>query len=56
MAAAEHDKKMCAMACCPCKLDVEKLKPYVKNPNYICSSCGRVAANKENLCRPEPLE
>lgn len=52
----EHGEKMCALACCPCNLDVDKLKPLVNDPQYICSSCGRVANDKKNLCRPEPLE
>jgi len=50
-----HENKMCAMACCPCNLDVEKLKPLVRDPKFICTACGRVAANKENLCEPEAL-
>ena len=53
--AGEHGNKMCAMACCPCELDVEKLKPLVRDAKFICKSCGRVAANEENLCQPEAL-
>ncbi len=50
-----HENKMCAMTCCPCNLDMDKIKPLVKEPKYICSSCGRVAASAENLCQPEKL-
>ena len=53
---AGHETKMCAMACCPCNLDVEKLKPLVRDAQYICESCGRVAASAENLCKPVPLK
>jgi hypothetical protein len=30
-------------------------KKIVKNAKYVCKSCGRVAAKKENLCAPVPL-
>ena len=52
---AEHAKKMCAMTCCPCNLDLEKIKPMVNAPKYICKSCGRVANEADNLCQPETL-
>ena len=51
----DHANKMCALACCPCNLNLEVLKPLVKNPKYICKSCGRVANDAENLCQPETL-
>ena len=54
--AGAHGEKMCAMACCPCNLNVEKLKPLVNDANFICGSCGRVANDKKNLCCPEPLD
>lgn len=54
-AADTHGNKMCALACCPCNIDLDVLKPLVKNPRYICKSCGRVANNAENLCQPEAL-
>ena len=48
---AEHHccEKMCAMTCCPCHLDIKKLKPLVKNPKFICKACGRVAAEEVPL-------
>lgn len=52
----EHEAKMCALACCPCNLDLSKLKPLVKDARFICKACGRVAAKRENLCQPEPLD
>ena len=45
-------EKLCAMTCCPCHLDIEKLKPLVKNAKFICKACGRAAAKKESLCQP----
>ena len=56
MASEQHSEKMCSMACCPCNLDVEKLKSLTNNAQYICTSCGRVANDKKNLCKPEPIE
>ena len=51
-----HEEKMCALTCCPCHLNLDKLKPLVKDPKYICSGCGHVAAEAKNLCEPKPLD
>jgi hypothetical protein len=51
----DHSEKMCALTCCPCHLDVEKLKPLVRDPQFICRACGRVAAEEKRLCEPVPL-
>jgi hypothetical protein len=45
-----HDKHICQM-----KDDLEKVKKLVKNPEYVCKSCGRAAKNEENLCNPTKL-
>lgn len=46
------EDKMCVLTCCPCNLDIEKLKPLVNDPRFICKACGRVANKEQNLCRP----
>jgi transposase-like protein len=46
---------MCSMTCCPCKIDLEKIKPLVAEPKFICTACGRVANEENNLCEPQPL-
>ena len=46
------ENKMCALACCPCTLDISELMPLVNKPQFICKSCGRVANRKANLCKP----
>ncbi len=46
------ENKMCALACCPCVLDIKKIMPFVNKPRFICKSCGRVANEKKNLCAP----
>jgi hypothetical protein len=51
-----HATKMCAMTCCPCNLDVAKVKAVVKDAQYVCESCGHVAAKAKNLCEPTPLK
>ena len=50
------DDKMCAMACCPCNLDLKRIKKQVDSPKFICKSCGRVANDKKNLCQPAALK
>ena len=52
---AGHENKMCGLTCCPCNLDLEKIKRLVRDAQYICKACGRVAADAKNLCEPAPL-
>jgi len=33
----------------------KEYKELVKNPEYMCKNCGRVAASEANLCKPEKL-
>jgi len=35
--------------------DVDQVRNIVRNGKYICKVCGRVAANKENLCDPTEI-
>jgi hypothetical protein len=51
----DHSEKMCALTCCSCHLDLEKIKPLVRDPKFICKSCGRAAAEEKNLCGPVSL-
>ena len=50
---AEHHccDKMCAMTCCPCHLDIKKLKPLVKNPD---SHFGEGSRGARTECRRQP--
>jgi transposase-like protein len=59
---AHHDEtgccgegKLCSLTCCPCNLDIEKIKPLVNQPQYICKACGRVANDEESLCQPASI-
>lgn len=49
----EYDEKICTLADSQDPGDLDLLEHLVKNSRYICSSCGRSAANAENLCSPE---
>jgi hypothetical protein len=35
--------------------DLETVKNLVRNPKFMCNTCGRAAARAENLCDPVPL-
>jgi len=48
-------KKMCALTCCSCDLDLKEIKHLVNPPKFICKACGRVANKKQNLCKPVAL-
>ena len=54
-AAGSHDNKLCAMTCCPGRVDLKQLKPLLRDPKFICSECGRTAAAAVNLCSPKKL-
>jgi len=50
-----HEDKLCAMTCCPGRINLNELKPLVKDAKFICQECGRGAAKPENLCAPQPI-
>jgi hypothetical protein len=49
----ERDVKICTLTNSWEQIDVEILKPLVKDSRYICHTCGRSAADAERLCSPE---
>ncbi len=55
----EHTNHLCFMVARKgllTKIDVPKVKELVSPANYVCLDCGRVAANTNNLCNPQPLK
>jgi hypothetical protein len=50
---ALHEQHLCLLTNIGTKL--EEIKKLVKNPQFICKGCGRVAVSEKNLCNPEKL-
>jgi hypothetical protein len=51
-----HEKHLCYLHNLGYVKDhLDKYKELVKNGNYVCKGCGRVAADAESLCAPEKL-
>ncbi len=36
-------------------VDLERVKRRIQPARFVCAHCGRSAARREFLCRPEPL-
>lgn len=49
-----HKNHLCDMAARG-QVTVVLWKALVRNPRFICTTCGRVAANATNLCEPATL-
>ena len=37
------------------QVSLDQIKDLVRDANFICKRCGRVAASSDNLCEPETL-
>jgi hypothetical protein len=47
-----HDKHLCYLQNLGIQMrNPEEYKALVRNGKFVCKLCGRVAANKINLCR-----
>ena len=49
-----HKNHLCEL-CSSGECSLETVKALVKNPKFVCKTCGRAAAKEENLCEPVPL-
>ncbi len=50
----DHEKHLCLLKNIGfVKRNLEEYKTLVKDPEYVCRKCGRSAARKKNLCKPE---
>ncbi|MBI4976796.1 MAG: hypothetical protein HZC28_04900 [Spirochaetes bacterium] len=36
--------------------DYQHFASLVSDGRYLCATCGRVAKNRNNLCKPKPLQ
>lgn len=51
-----HDKHLCFLHNIGfIQQSPDEYKELVRNAKYICQQCGRAAAKKENLCKPQEL-
>lgn len=51
-----HGRHLCYLNNLGFQISNEKeYKELVKNPEFMCKNCGRVAASQENLCKPVKL-
>ncbi|OHB52970.1 MAG: hypothetical protein A2Y07_11970 [Planctomycetes bacterium GWF2_50_10] len=51
-----HDKHLCYLANVGFQQShTDDYKELVKDGQYFCKACGRVAANPQNLCKPAKL-
>ncbi len=49
----DHQGHLCVLSS---KESLDELKKLVRNPKYICFTCGRAADQEKNLCNPMPLD
>lgn len=50
---SEHDKHLCKLAADGThRSQPEAYAGLVKEPRFVCKSCGRAAADSANLCNP----
>ena len=51
-----HDKHLCYLNNIGFQLsDPKSYKSLVRDGKFLCTICGRVAANEKNLCKPVKL-
>lgn len=48
-----HSVHLCALAK---DKNFDEIKKLAHSPQFICYNCGRVAADKKNLCNPKNLD
>jgi len=53
---AKDDKALCKRKAGEITKRIDNYMDLVKNPNYLCIKCGRVAVKKKCLHKPVPLK
>ena len=52
-----HDKHLCYLNNLGFQIsNQQEYKDLVKEPQYMCTNCGRVATSEKNLCKPVMLK
>jgi hypothetical protein len=51
----ESDEKLCWVFETRDRVDLDSLRLVIRDSRFVCGTCGRAAANAENLCAPEIL-
>ena len=49
----DHSGHLCVLVS---EKKFDEIRKIVKEPQYICFNCGRVADSDSNLCNPMPIE
>ena len=49
-----HEQHLCKLT--RTRIALNRLKALIRNPQYICRTCGLGAASADNLCNPEPID
>jgi hypothetical protein len=49
-------KELCKWKRADYSKELPLLKRIVKDPQFVCEKCGRVADKKKRLCKPESLD
>lgn len=49
----EHKGHLCVLVG---ERKFDKIRELVRNPQFMCFNCGRVADSEKNLCNPMPLK
>jgi hypothetical protein len=49
-------KELCKWKRADYSKELPLLKRIVRDPQFVCAKCGRVADKKKRLCKPESLD
>ncbi len=53
----DHEGHLCVRGATMFTHDrMNEVKPLIRDPEFICRNCGRVAKCEVNLCNPTPLK
>jgi uncharacterized protein YegP (UPF0339 family) len=50
-----HEKHLCKLMASG-DVELNRIKDLVRNPQYVCRTCGMAATSADNLCAPEAID